>query len=249
MRLKYKYEIDFNMKRTIKKVLILGLNNVGNKISQKLSSKVKHLRIVKKEINIQSVQKYRPDVIFSLGYRFIIPREVINYPKYGCFNIHKSMLPLNKGANPVFWTILNNTIAGISIHKVSTKLDSGSIYEQKKINYDFKFTAKDLYEKMEKEQFKQFFIFWNKLIHSKEKPIKMNNKDKSIYKKKDFQSIITSKFLNDKKIKKFINLLRATTFPPFDNIKVKNKGKIYKLEIKISDVINKNKKYGLVKSY
>ena len=67
MRLKYKYEIDFNMKRTIKKVLILGLNNVGNKISQKLSSKVKHLRIVKKEINIQSVQKYRPDVIFSLG--------------------------------------------------------------------------------------------------------------------------------------------------------------------------------------
>ena len=147
------------MKRTIKKVLILGLNNVGNKISQKLSSKVKHLRIVKKEINIQSVQKYRPDVIFSLGYRFIIPKEIINYPKYGCFNIHKSMLPLNKGANPVFWTILNNTIAGISIHKVSTKLDSGSIYEQKKINYDFKFTAKDLYEKMEKEQLNNFSFF------------------------------------------------------------------------------------------
>ena len=40
------------------------------------------------------------NIIFSLGYRFIIPDEVINYPKYGCYNIHKSLLPLNKGANP-----------------------------------------------------------------------------------------------------------------------------------------------------
>ena len=65
MRLKYKYEIDFNMKRTIKKVLILGLNNVGNKISQKLSSKVKHLRIVKKEINIPDIIKKDLETLIS----------------------------------------------------------------------------------------------------------------------------------------------------------------------------------------
>lgn len=237
------------MKRKIQKVLILGLNNIGYKISQKLYPKVKHLRIIKKKINIQTVQKYQPDIIFSLGYRFIIPKKVIDYPKYGCFNIHKSLLPLNKGAHPVFWTILNNTVAGISIHKVTTKLDSGPVYEQKKIYYDFRFTAKDLYEKMEKEQLKQFLIFWRKLIHSKEKQIKVDKKNKSMFKKKDLQDIILSKFLEDKKIQNFINLLRASTFPPFDNIKIKNKGKVYKLEIKISKVINKNKKYGLIKSF
>ena len=151
------------MKRNIKKVLILGLNNVGNKIAKKLSSHVKDLKIVKKKITLKRIQKYKPDIIFSLGYRFIISDEIINYPKYGCYNIHKSMLPLNKGANPVFWTILNNTIAGISIHKVSSRIDSGQVYEQKKIDYDFSFNAKMLYEKMENEQFKQFFIFWKKL--------------------------------------------------------------------------------------
>lgn len=237
------------MKRTIKKVLILGLNNVGNKISQKLSSKVKHLRIVKKKINIQSVQRYQPDIIFSLGYRFIIPKEVIDYPKYGCFNIHKSMLPLNKGANPVFWTILNNTIAGISIHKVSTKLDAGPIYEQKKIDYDFSFDAKKLYEKMENEQFKQFFIFWKKLKNLRERPKKVSIKKTSLHKKKDFQKMIMSKSLKNKSIKNFINLLRASTFPPFDNIKIKDKKKIYKLELGITEIKSKKKRYGFVKSY
>tara|TARA_B100000886_G_scaffold295080_1_gene221803 strand:+ start:57459 stop:58172 length:714 start_codon:yes stop_codon:yes gene_type:complete len=237
------------MKRNIKKVLILGLNNVGNKIARKLSSHVKNLKIIKKKIALKEIHKYNPDIIFSLGYRFIIPDEVINYPKYGCYNIHKSMLPLNKGANPVFWTILNNTTAGISIHKVSSKIDSGQVYEQKKIIYDFSFNAKKLYEKMENEQFKQFFIFWKKLKNSKEKPKKVSIKKTSLHKKKDFQKMMISKSLQNKGIKNFINLLRASTFPPFNNIKIKDKKKVYKLELVITEINSKKKRYGFVKSY
>ena len=237
------------MKRNIKKVLILGLNNVGNKIAKKLSSRVKNLKITKKKITPKEIQKYNPDIIFSLGYRFIISDEIINYPKYGCYNIHKSMLPLNKGANPVFWTILNNTIAGISIHKVSSRIDSGQVYEQKKIDYDFSFNAKKLYEKMENEQFKQFFIFWKKLKNSRERPKKISIKKTSLHKKKDFQKMIMSKSLKNKSIKNFINLLRASTFPPFDNIKIKDKKKIYKLELGITEIKSKKKRYGFVKSY
>jgi len=229
------------MKRNIKKVLILGLNNVGNKIARKLSSHVKNLKIVKKKITLKEIQKFNPDIIFSLGYRFIISDEVIRYPKFGSYNIHKSMLPLNKGANPVFWTILNNTIAGISIHKISNKIDSGQVYEQKKIDYDFSYNAKKLYQKMENEQFKQFFVFWKKLKKAQEKPKKIYIKKTSLHKKKDFQTKLTSKSIQNKGIKNFINLLRASTFPPFDNIKIKDKKKIYKLELKITQIKNKKK--------
>ena len=51
--------------------------------------------------------------------------------------MHKSLLPMNKGANPVFWTILNTQNAGISIHHMNSKIDNGPIVMQKKINFDF----------------------------------------------------------------------------------------------------------------
>ena len=63
--------------------------------------------------------------------------------------------------------ILNNTPAGISIHKVTDKIDAGPIVEQKTINYDFSYTADKLYDKLEREQIKQFFVFWKKFKKTK----------------------------------------------------------------------------------
>ena len=119
------------MKKNIKKILVLGLNNIGKKIAQKLKKKY-FILIIKNKINLKKVKKFRPDVILSLGYRYKVDDNIINYPLYGSFNLHKSLLPLNRGANPVFWIILNKSIAGISIHKMSNKIDQGPICEQKK---------------------------------------------------------------------------------------------------------------------
>ena len=121
------------IEKKINSIVILGLNNIGLKIYKYLIKKKQKIKVFKRKVTYNEIYKYRPDVILSLGYRHIISKEILNIPRYGSYNIHKSLLPLNKGANPVFWTIFNESPAGISIHKIDNKIDSGPLVMQKKL--------------------------------------------------------------------------------------------------------------------
>ena len=237
-------------KKKINCILILGLNNTGKKIIHKLKKDKAKVIVVRKKINLDLVKRHKPEVIFSLGYRHKIAKQVFTYPKYGCYNIHKSLLPLNKGANPVFWTILNNSPAGISIHKVTNKIDAGPIVAQKRIDYNFSYTADKLYAKLEKEQITQFFQFWNKFKKSKISYKKKLTFKSSYHRKKNFLDFINLKEVKEKNLSKVINFLRAATFAPFQNVRLKKGKNTYNVEIMIKK-INKSKKinFGLIKSY
>ncbi len=236
-------------KKKIKKVLVLGLNNVGKKILKILRNDKIKLTVVKKKISLRSLKKINPDLILSLGYRLIIPKDIFNFPAHGSFNIHKSLLPINKGANPVFWTILKNTKAGISIHKITNKVDDGPIVMQKEISYDLSYNARMLYEKLENEQVLLFLKFWKLIKASKLKFKNSDKKKSSYYRKKDFLNIL-KKNTNNKNILKVINFLRASTFPPFENMRLKFGKDIYNIEINVKKASKSNRiKYGLLKSY
>ena len=235
--------------KKIKKVLVLGLNNVGKKIVKILRNDKIKLTVINKKISFRLVKKINPDLILSLGYRFIIPKDIFNFPILGSFNIHKSLLPINKGANPVFWTILKNTKAGISIHKITNKIDDGPIVMQKEVVYDFSYNAQMLYEKLENEQVLLFLKFWKLIQISKLKFKNSVKKNSSYYRKKDFLNIL-KKNTNKKNMLRVINFLRASTFPPFENIRLKFGKDIYNIEISIKKASKSNKiKYGLLKSY
>ena len=236
-------------KKKIKKVLVLGLNNVGKKIVKILRNDRIKLAVVNKKISFKSVKKINPDLILSLGYRFIIPKDIFNFPALGSFNIHKSLLPINKGANPVFWTILKNTKAGISIHKITNKVDDGPIVMQKKVGYDLSYNARMLYEKLENEQVLLFLRFWKLVRKSKLKFKNSFKKKSSYYRKEDFLNIL-KKETNRQNMLRVINFLRASTFPPFENIRFKFGKDIYNIEINIKKISKSNNiKYGLLKSY
>ena len=163
-----------------KKILIFGLNNTGQKILKKLKKKniYKVKLITKNKYSIKEILNFKPDIIFSLGYRKKIKTEVLKCAKIGSFNLHKSLLPLHSGANPIFYTVLENTAAGHTIHKMNEKIDSGDIVFQKKVKYDFSFDAKKLYNLIENNQVRDFFIFIKNINYytSNFKKIDLNRK-------------------------------------------------------------------------
>lgn len=72
-----------------------------------------------------------PDLIFSINYLFLINRDLINYPSYGCVNFHGSLLPKYRGRTPHVWAIINNEQeTGITAHFVDEGCDSGPIILQ-----------------------------------------------------------------------------------------------------------------------
>jgi len=64
-------------------------------------------------------------VIISFGYRHIIPKAVLDTAKCDVFNVHMSLLPLNRGAHPNFWAHYDGTPSGVTIHKIDEGIDTG----------------------------------------------------------------------------------------------------------------------------
>ncbi|MDD9331657.1 MAG: methionyl-tRNA formyltransferase [Wolbachia sp.] len=77
---------------------------------------------------------FKPDVAVIAAYGLILPRKILNIPKYGCINIHPSLLPRWRGAAPIQHMILaGDQETGVSIMQMNEGLDSGPILKQKKI--------------------------------------------------------------------------------------------------------------------
>ena len=85
----------------------------------------------------QKILDYNPDIIITCAYGQIIPDSILNYPKYGCINVHGSLLPKLRGGAPIHHAIINgDKETGITIMYMSSKMDAGDIISQKSIKIE-----------------------------------------------------------------------------------------------------------------
>ena len=98
---------------------------------------------------IERLRVMAPDVIVVAAYGQILPREILSLPRYGCVNIHASLLPLYRGAAPINWAIVRGeTETGITIMKMDEGMDTGAILLQERIPIDPRDTAGTLADKL-----------------------------------------------------------------------------------------------------
>ncbi len=77
---------------------------------------------------------YRPDAICVACFSQRIPEEVLNIPRLGCLNVHPSLLPANRGPEPLFWTFREgHRKTGVTIHLMDEGIDTGPIVAQEAV--------------------------------------------------------------------------------------------------------------------
>lgn len=75
----------------------------------------------------------KPDLIITCAYGKIIPKPLLDYPKYGCINIHASLLPKYRGCDPIRWVLINGEeYTGITLMYMNEFMDKGDIISFKK---------------------------------------------------------------------------------------------------------------------
>lgn len=95
------------------------------------------------------LQELNPDIIVVAAYGKILPKYVLEYPQYGCINIHGSLLPKYRGASPIQSAILNgDTETGISIIEMVEEMDAGDILYKESIQIGEYETAEELFDRM-----------------------------------------------------------------------------------------------------
>ena len=78
--------------------------------------------------------QYQADILCVACFSLYIPRTILAIPRLGCLNVHPSLLPANRGPDPLFWTFHDgHHETGVTIHRMDEGLDSGPIVAQEKI--------------------------------------------------------------------------------------------------------------------
>lgn len=91
----------------------------------------------------------KPDIIITCAYGQIIPEELLNYPRYGCINVHASLLPKLRGGAPIHHAIMDGyKETGVTIMYMDNKMDNGDIISQEKIEIDDNIILDELYNKL-----------------------------------------------------------------------------------------------------
>ena len=99
-----------------------------------LEHDIKVLQPVKIRNDYSEVLELKPDLIVTCAYGQIIPKEILDYPKYKCVNVHASLLPKYRGGAPMHRAIMNGEKeTGITIMYMAEGIDDGDILTQEKI--------------------------------------------------------------------------------------------------------------------
>ena len=95
------------------------------------------------------IKSLAPDIIVVVAYGCIIPPQLLHVAKYGCINLHVSLLPKYRGSAPVQWSVLNGDAeTGVSIMQMDEGLDTGDVLYCKKIVIDPEETSGELFDRV-----------------------------------------------------------------------------------------------------
>ena len=126
----------------------------------------------------EEIVALEPDIIITCAYGQIIPKELLDYPKYGCINVHASLLPKLRGGAPIQRAIMNGyKKTGITIMYMEQKMDSGDMIEQEQIEILDTDNYKTLHDKLSKLGSELLIKTLPNILSGNINPIKQNEEE------------------------------------------------------------------------
>lgn len=104
---------------------------------------------VRNEEFVEFLRSLNADIIVVSAFGQILPKSILEMTKYGCINIHASLLPKYRGAAPIQWSIIDGEEkTGVTIQQMNEGIDTGDILEAEEVKIDVKETGGSLFDKL-----------------------------------------------------------------------------------------------------
>ncbi|WP_028584667.1 formyltransferase family protein [Desulfogranum mediterraneum] len=166
---------------------VLFLGERGNPLLVWLKNNGERVLQYSDVVNPKFILKNNVFFIVSYGYRYILRREVLEMMPSRAVNLHISYLPWNRGADPNFWSFVDDTPKGVTIHYIDEGVDTGDVIVQKKVDFDFSIeTLASSYRVLQLEIQKLFIENWSEIKLGRCKREKQNGVG-SMHRKKDIE--------------------------------------------------------------
>ena len=133
-------------------------------------------KTLKSEEQVKVITELAPDLIVVVAYGKLLPASVLNIPKFGCINVHGSLLPKYRGAAPIQWTVLNgDKVGGVTTMFMNEGLDTGDILLTERTNVGENETSSELYDRLSVIGAALLIKTIEKLEHNELSPVKQDD--------------------------------------------------------------------------
>ena len=180
------------------------------------------------------------DVIFLAWWPRIIPDYIINIPGTGVVNFHPSLLPYNRGKNYNFWTIVENTPFGVTLHFIDEGIDSGDILFQTRIEKNWEDTGETLYLKAKEEIISLFKARYLDIIEGKYTRTPQNLSHGQVHYLKELDPASRIYLERSYNAADLLNLLRARTFTGKPSCYFYDGDKKYEVRVSIKEATDES---------
>ncbi len=104
---------------------------------------------IRLEENVEYLRKYEADIAVVAAFGQILPQSILDMPKYGCINVHASLLPKYRGAAPIQWAVINgDPVTGVTIQQMDIGVDTGDIVAIREVPISEEETGGGLFDKL-----------------------------------------------------------------------------------------------------
>lgn len=177
-----------------------------NKIEVLQPEKVREPDFVKK------LREYRPDCIVVVAFGQILPKDILSLPRYGCINLHASILPKYRGAAPINWALINGeTKTGVTSMLMNEGMDTGDILIQREVEITEGDSAGTLHDRLSEMGSEVILETLDGLEKGSVKRVKQNESSATYAQKIKKEDCLINW---DEDAKKIVNKIRGLTPAP-----------------------------------
>ncbi|WP_404331462.1 methionyl-tRNA formyltransferase [Mesobacillus maritimus] len=131
---------------------------------------------IRQKDELEKILSLKPDLVVTAAFGQILPKELLEAPKFGCINVHASLLPELRGGAPIHYAIINgHEKTGITIMYMAEKLDAGDILTRVEVQIEENDNVGTLHDKLSKAGAQLLSETVPKLLNGELTPIKQND--------------------------------------------------------------------------
>ncbi len=161
----------------------------------------------------QWLSDLHPDWVISISFGYLLSASVLAIPTLGALNLHPALLPFNRGSYPNVWSIVDRTPAGVTLHFMDERIDTGDLVAQARVSIAPIDTGASLYRKLEDASIELFLNQWP-LIEAGAVQRWPQAGGGTIHRKADVEALDRIEPDRMYRAQELIDLLRARSFPP-----------------------------------
>jgi len=181
------------------------------------------------------------DIVLLAWWPDIVKDDAINAAKLGWINVHPSLLPYNRGKHPYFWSVVEQTPFGCSLHFIDRNIDTGDILFQKEIEVSITDTGDTLYAKSVNACIQLFRDYYPRIVKLDFKRMKQDNSIATFHVSSEIEEVSRIDMKKEYLASDLINILRARTFKTGPSAYFFLDNKKYYLRVNIEEAHNDGK--------